>query len=146
MVSASLLDVNVLIASVDQGHVAYKTAHAWLRESAGRHWATCPLTQAGFVRIISNRGFHERAVSVAEALELLAAITRRPGHRFWPMDITFSEAVQPFHERLYGHRQVTDGYLLGLAIKNKGRLVTLDRGIEVLAGEGHRQHVAVLEG
>jgi uncharacterized protein len=62
------------------------------------------------------------------------------------MDITFSEAVQPFQERLFGHRQVTDAYLLGLAIKNKGRLVTLDRGIEVLAGEGHGQHVTVLEG
>ena len=71
MVSASLLDVNVLIASVDEGHVAYKTVHAWLRESAGRHWATCPLTQAGFVRIISNRRFHEQAVNVAEAFELL---------------------------------------------------------------------------
>ena len=146
MVSASLLDVNVLIASVDEGHVAYKTVHAWLRESAGRHWATCPLTQAGFVRIISNRRFHEQAVNVAEAFELLTAITQRPGHRFWPMDITFSEAVQPFQERLFGHRQVTDAYLLGLAIKNKGRLVTLDRGIEVLAGEGYRQHVTVLAG
>jgi uncharacterized protein len=146
VVSASLLDVNILIASVDEGHVAYKRVHAWLGESAGRHWASCPLTQAGFVRIISNRGFHERPVSVSESFELLAAITERPGHRFWPIDITFSEAVQPFRERLFGHRQVTDAYLLGLAIKNKGRLVTLDRGIEVLAGESYRQYVTVLEG
>jgi uncharacterized protein len=146
VVSASLLDVNILIASVDEGHVAYKKVHAWLRESAGRHWASCPLTQAGFVRIISNRGFHERALSVSESVELLAAITRLPGHRFWPMDITFSEAVQPFGERLFGHRQVTDAYLLGLTIKNKGRLVTLDRGIEALAGESYRQYVTVLEG
>ena len=146
MVSASLLDVNILIASVDEGHVAYKKVHAWLRESAGKHWASCPLTQAGFVRIISNRGFHERAVSVSESCELLAAITERPDHRFWPMDITFSEAVQPFRERLFGHRQVTDAYLLGLVIKNKGRLVTLDRGIEVLAGESCRQYVTLLKG
>jgi toxin-antitoxin system PIN domain toxin len=146
VVSASLLDVNVLIASVDEGHVAYKTVHAWLRESAERHWATCPLTQAGFVRIISNRRFHEQAVTVAEAFELLAAITQRPGHRFWPIDITLAEAVQPLQERLFGHRQVTDAYLLGLAIRNKGRVVTLDRGIETLAGESYRQHVTVLEG
>jgi uncharacterized protein len=145
VVSASLLDVNVLIASVDIEHVAYKTVHAWLRESAGGLWATCPLTQAGFVRIISNRRFHELAVSVAEAFELLTAITQRPGHRFWPMDISLAEAVQPFQERLFGHRQVTDAYLLGLAIRNKGRVVTLDRGIEALAGESYRQHVTVLE-
>ncbi len=62
------------------------------------------------------------------------------------MDISLAEAVQPFRERLFGHRQVTDAYLLGLAIKNKGRLVTLDRGIEVLAGESYRQYVTVLEG
>ena len=61
-------------------------------------------------------------VSVAQAFELLKAIMERPGHRFWPMDITLSEAVQPFQNRLVGHRQVTDAYLLGLAIKNKGRL------------------------
>jgi uncharacterized protein len=144
VVSASLLDVNVLIASVDEGHVAYKIVHAWLYESAGRHWATCPLTQAGFVRVISNRRFHEQAVSVGEAFELLTAITRRPGHRFWPMDFSLAEAVQPFLERLFGHQQVTDAYLLGLSIKNKGRLVTLDRGIEALAGSEFAQYVTVL--
>lgn len=146
MSGGSLLDVNVLIASVDEGHVAYKAVHAWLHDLAGRHWATCPLTQAGFVRIISNLQFHEHPVKLANAFQLLTAITQRPGHRFWPMDIGLAEAVQPFRERLFGHRQVTDAYLLGLAIKNKGRLITLDRGIEVLAGEGYRQHVTVLEG
>jgi len=141
-----LLDVNVLIASVYEWHVAHERAYGWWREAAGKPWATCPLTQAGFVRIISNRRFHEHPVNVPEALELLAAVTQRPGHRFWPMEITLAEAVQPFQERLFGHHQVTDAYLLGLAIRNQGRLVTLDRGIEVLVGEGHRQHVTVLEG
>jgi toxin-antitoxin system PIN domain toxin len=131
---------------VDEGHVAYKAVRAWLHHSAGKHWATCPLTQAGFVRIISSLQFHEQPISVAQAFELLRAITERPGHRFWPMDITLAEAVKPFRERLFGHRQVTDAYLLGLAIKNKGRLVTLDPGIETLAGEAYRQHVTVLQG
>ena len=143
--SVSLLDVNVLIASVYEWHVAHDIAYAWWLESGGRKWATCPLTQAGFVRIVSNASFHPQRADVAEALQLLSDITERSGHRFWPMDITFSEAVQPFQERLFGHRQVTDAYLLGLTIKNKGRLVTLDRGIEVLAGESYRQHVTVLE-
>ena len=144
MSGGSLLDVNVLIASVDEGHVGYKAVHTWLHDSAGRHWATCPLTQAGFVRIISNLQFHERPVKLSEAFHLLTTMTQRPGHRFWPADITLAEAVQPFRERLFGHRQVTDAYLLGLAIKNKGRLVTLDQGIEALAGEEFRQHLTIL--
>ena len=144
MSGGSLLDVNILVASVDVEHVAYKTVHAWLRDLAGRHWATCPLTQAAFVRIISNRQFHENSVRLSEAFQLLTEITQRPGHRFWPMDISFFEAVRAFRERLVGHRQVTDAYLLGLAIRNKGRLVTLERGIETLAGESYRQHVTVL--
>jgi len=146
VVSASLLDVNVLIASAYEWHVAHDRAYGWWRRSGGQPWATCALTQAGFVRIIANRQFHEQPVSVIQAVELLKAIMERPGHRFWPMDITLSEAVQPFQKRLVGHRQVTDAYLLGLAIKNKGRIVTLDRGIEAMAGESYRQHVTVLEG
>jgi toxin-antitoxin system PIN domain toxin len=144
VVTASLLDVNVLIASVYEWHVAHEKAEAWWQQSGGKPWATCPLTDAGFVRIISNRQFHEQPVNLAEAFDLLTAITQRPGHRFWPLDITLSEAAEPFRDRFISHRQVTDAYLLGLAIKNHGRLVTLDRGIEVLAGEDYRRHVTVL--
>ncbi|MGC2108680.1 MAG: TA system VapC family ribonuclease toxin [Candidatus Korobacteraceae bacterium] len=140
-----MLDVNVLLASSDEGHVAYNRIHAWLHESAGEPWATCPLTQAGFVRIISNPSFHPRPVNVTEGLELLSAITQRPGHRFWAMDISLMEAVQPFQERLFGHRQLSDAYLLGLAIKNKGRLVTLNRGIRELAGSAFADRVLVLQ-
>lgn len=145
MSMASLFDVNVLIASADERHAAHKSVHLWLNETAGKPWATCPLTQAAFVRIISQPHFHERPVSVREACELLAAITQRPGHRFWPMDIDLVEAVAPIQEKLFGHRQITDAYLLGLAIQNKGRLVTLDRGIETLAGREFAQHLTVLE-
>jgi predicted nucleic acid-binding protein len=83
-------------------------------------------------------------VKSVEALRMLSSITVRPGYRFWPMDISFTEAVQPFQERPFGHQQVTDAYLLGLAIKNKGRLVTLDSGIEALAGREFAQYVTLL--
>lgn len=134
----------MLIASLDEGHVAYRKVHAWLDESAGKPWATCPLTEAGLVRIISTPNFHPNRVRVAEALQILAEIRQRPGHRFWPMDIALLEALQPFRGKLFGHRQVTDAYLLGLAIKNQGRLVTLDSGIEGLAGREFAQHVKLL--
>lgn len=139
-----LLDVNVLIASAYEWHVAHKKAHAWWQRSAGKPWATCALTQAGFVRIISNPGFPPHPVSVAEALELLTGLTQRPGHRFWPIDVNLGEAVYPFVERLFGHRQVTDAYLLGLAIGHQGRLVTLDNGFLALAGREFQDYVLLL--
>ncbi len=142
---ATLLDVNVLVASVYEWHVAHGLVHAWWKESEGKPWATCPLTQAGLVRIISNPGFPPDPVNVAEALQLLTDITHRPGHSFWPMDISFAEAVQPFRDRLFGHRQVTDAYLLGLAIRNKGKLATLDRAIRAMAGREFAQYVTVLD-
>ena len=142
--SAALLDVNVLVASVDEEHVAYRRVHAWLREAAGKTWATCALTQSGFVRIVSNPAFHRHAVRVTEALDMLRGITGRPGHRFWTMDVPFTDGLQPFQERLVGHQQITDAYLLGLAIKNRGHLVTLDRGIEALAGSKLAHYITVL--
>jgi uncharacterized protein len=144
LVGTSLLDINVLLASVDQDHVDHRRVHSWLEQQGSKSWATCPLTQAGFVRIISTPGFHPNRVSVAEALQMLADITKRPGHHFWPINIGLSEAVQPFEEKLFGHRQVTDAYLLGLAIGNKGRLVTLDRGVAALAGHEFAQHAILL--
>jgi len=143
-VTVALLDVSVLVASIDEGHVAYKKVHAWLRESGGKPWATCPLTEAGFVRIIANPIFHPEKTRLVDALALLANMTLRPGHRFWPVNIGFAEAVEPFQEKLVGHQQVADAYLLGLAIKNKGRLITLDSGIETLAGKEFAHYVTLL--
>jgi len=142
---ASLLDVNVLVASVYEWHSSHKQAHAWWRQSSGRPWASCSLTEAGFVRIISSRSFHQNPVAVGEAIQLLAELTQRPGHRFWPMDINLQDTVQPFEKRLVGHQQVTDAYLLGLAVQNRGQLVTLDRGIEALAGSEFGKHLLVLD-
>jgi uncharacterized protein len=145
VVTPVLLDVSVLIALADEKHVAYRKVHKWFLGLDGRLWATCALTVAGFVRITSNPRFFQPRLDVWEAIELLARLTALPGHRFWAMDITLAEAVQPFQDRLVGHRQVTDGYLLGLAIKNKGHLATLDRAIEALAGPAFEQHLIVLQ-
>ncbi len=141
--SASLLDVNVLIALAYEWHVNHSLVQGWFRQSAAA-WATCPVTESGFVRIACNPGAIRQSVKTVEALRMLSTITVSPGYRFWPADISFAEAVQPFQERLVGHLQVTDAYLLGLAIKNKGRLVTLDSGIEALAGREFAQYVTLL--
>ncbi len=140
-----LLDVNVLIALVRETHIGHAKVKPWFDGTGRKHWATCPVTESGFVRVASNRQLSIHPVDVSEALDMLTIMVRAPGHHFWPADIAFPEAVEPFKERLVGHRQVTDAYLLGLAIKNKGRLVTLDRGIEALAGSEFAQYVTMLE-
>ena len=143
--SPFLLDVNVLIALVREDHVAHRTVKRWFQQSGAKHWITCPLTEASFVRIVSNPKFSHPSVDISEALEMLNIVNKLPGHRFWPMDMGFLDAVDPFIERLFGHQQVSDAYLLGMAVQKKGKLVTLDRAIQALAGSEFRDHVMVLE-
>ncbi len=142
--SGYLLDVNVLIALLHEEHVAHRKARRWFEESKDKGWATCALTQAGFVRISSNPRFSDHPPDIREALAMLSVITRLPTHRFWPIDFDLQEAIAHFQDRLYGYRQLTDAYLLALAIKNRGHLVTLDRGIEALAGTEFAHYVTVL--
>ncbi len=124
-----LLDVNMLIALAWPSHVHHREAQDWFRRHARAGWATCPLTQCGFVRISSNPRIIPEAVPPPQALALLREVVAHPHHRFWPDDIGLSEAPT---ELLMGHRQVTDAYLLGLALRNHGRLVTLDAGVASL--------------
>jgi toxin-antitoxin system PIN domain toxin len=141
-----LLDVNVLIALFWPDHESHERVLRWFVRNAIRGWATCPLTQAAFVRISSNPAFSAHAVSPPEALRLLRTNLKHPGHRFWRDEIGFGEAVDRFEERLVGHRQITDAYLLGLALFNKGKLVTLDESVMTLLPEGspHRSGVEII--
>lgn len=127
-----LLDVNALIALMWPAHESHSIVQNWFGGSAARRWATCPFTQAAFVRIVSNPAFSADAVAPDEARDILSANTQLKGHYFWTNDISYADAVEPFHERVVGHRQITDAYLLGLAIHNKGRLATMDRAIASL--------------
>ena len=127
--SRFLLDVNVLIALLWPPHEAHARAQRWFAHNADQGWATCAMTQAGFVRIVSNPAFSRRAVSPRDALEVLSGSLQHPAHRFWTEDIEVTEALAHFGRRLLGHQQVTDAYLLGLAIHKKGRLATLDSSI-----------------
>jgi toxin-antitoxin system PIN domain toxin len=124
-----LLDVNVLIALMWPAHEGHRQVKHWFRQHAEGGWATCPFTQAAFVRIVSNPAFSRDAVEPKEAVGILEANLKHPHHRFWTADLSFLRAVQPFAGRLVGHKQVTDAYLLGLALHKKGKLVSLDRGI-----------------
>jgi toxin-antitoxin system PIN domain toxin len=130
-----LLDVNVLIAMTWPTHRDHEKALEWLAHHAREGWATCPLTQTSFVRILSNPAFSANALTPTDALTVLQANLAHPAHRFWADELSLIDSLEPFAQKLEGHQQVTDAYLLGLAIHKKGKLVTMDRGVRTLLPE-----------
>lgn len=127
-----LLDTNVLIALLWPSHAQHDRAMKWFARHRGKGWATCPLTEAGFVRIVSNPAFSRDAVAPREAIGVLAANKAAKDYTFWPDDLSFVDAVAFAGARLVGHQQATDAYLLGLALRRGGILATLDERITAL--------------
>jgi uncharacterized protein len=144
-VTAWLLDVNVLVARFWKPHTHHQIARAWMAQHEHEGWATCPITQAGFVRTVSNPGFSENAPRPAEAIHWLAETLRAdPNHRFWADDLSVSAACSETASRLAGHKQLTDAYLLGLAKHNEARFLTLDRRTLVLAPDRSHARAALV--
>ncbi len=132
--SVYLLDINLLVALLWTNHEQHGAAIDWFRAQRALEWATCPVTQAGFVRISSNLRIFPDAPSPANALKILEENLRHPRHRFWQDDVSYAEAVAPFGDGLKGCQQVTDAYLFGLAIHYGGTLATFDAAIAALVG------------
>ena len=132
MSTVSLLDVNVLIAMTWPSHEAHGKVQRWLSQKGHEPWSSCPITQTSFVRILCNPGFSRHALTATDANTLLQSNLKHPGHQFWEDGIPLHDALHLVEGKLAGHQQVTDAYLLGLAIHKKGRLVTLDRRLSAL--------------
>lgn len=132
----SLLDVNVLVALAWPNHIHHARAHAWFASARPRGWATCPLTQSGFVRVSANSAAVPDARSPREATALLRRIVELPGHVFWTDDTAATEDVNQTFARVVGYRQVTDAHLLSLAMRRGGRLATFDLEIRDLVPKG----------
>ena len=137
-----LLDVNILISLLDPDHVHYRKVRRWL-VGVNQPWGTCPFTEAGFFRIATDPRAGQ--FSVKEACEALQLLSEHSRFRFWPITASWATLAAPFMNQIFGHKQITDAYLLGLAVKEKGVLVTLDRGIRHMAGERYAGNVLVLE-
>jgi toxin-antitoxin system PIN domain toxin len=135
----SLLDVNILIALVWPTHPSHGAAEQWFARHAKEGWATCPMTQAGFVRVLSSPAFSPYGPTTKQAQQKLGENVRHPAHRFWPDSLQVPEALAMLGIELVGHRQVTDAYLLGLALHNKGRFVTLDKSVAALLPDGAKR-------
>lgn len=131
-----LPDVNVLVALAWPNHVHHERARAWFEESHRRGWATCPVTESGFVRVSSNRKVVPEARRPGEAILLLREMTSLRGHVFWADDTSIARSRWIAAERLVGHGQVTDAHLVALCLERKGRLVTFDGGVADVLPKG----------
>ncbi|WP_293372724.1 TA system VapC family ribonuclease toxin [Nevskia sp.] len=127
----ALLDVNVLLAIGWRNHTQHRIARQWLDDREEAPWATCPMTECGFIRIAANPRLSAGAGDVGSALAVLSSLRERNGHQFWSADI--SPIKVPLMAKLQGHNQVTDSYLLALAIHRDGVLVSFDRGLAASA-------------
>ena len=145
MIRRALLDVNVLIALLEPGHEFFQRAQEWFRTSHKDNWGVCPITEIGFIRITTNPSFYPGPRTHEQATFILAELANRPGYRYWPLTENWTALTAPFAARIAGHLQVTDAYLLGMAIKENGVLVTFDRGIKYLAGDEFRRNLIILD-
>jgi toxin-antitoxin system PIN domain toxin len=136
-VNGYLLDTNFLIALFWPSHDRHAAAARWFARHRRRGWVTCPVTEAGFVRIVSNPAFSRDAVQPREAIAVLSANTGAGDHSFWEDSLSIERAVEYAGPRLLGHQQVTDAYLLGLAMHRQGILATLDHGVSALLGKNN---------
>ena len=128
-----LLDVNLLLAWLWPPHEFHRPILEWVTQHAGEPWATCPLTELGFLHIICSPALSSLTPTIAEARSLLEE-QKGPdsGHKFWAADLSCQDTGDDFLQKLTGHKQITDAYLLSLAVKNNGILVTRDRRIRFL--------------
>lgn len=139
----ALLDVNVLIALLDVDHVHHVQARTWLSANVRTGWASCPITQNGCVRVMSQPNY-PGARPIGAVIERLAAATATREHAFWPNDLSILDPERIDHGRLHGPRQVTDLYLLALAVQNGGRFASFDRALPISAVRGAKAKHLVL--
>lgn len=139
-----LLEVNVLLALAWANHVHHEAATSWFSEARRDGWATCAVTEIGFVRVSCVPSVVDRKVTVSEAVDTLARLCRRETHSFWSMNRSVTELPSEILTRIQGYRQITDAALLGLARERRGRVATFDAGLANLQPAGRRPSVFLI--
>ncbi|MFO1294498.1 MAG: TA system VapC family ribonuclease toxin [Rubrivivax sp.] len=141
----TLLDVNVLIALLDDAHVFSRRANEWL-DAAPRRIATCPIVENGVIRIMSAPAYSAMHRATPEQVaDGLKAMAQGLDHEFWPDEVSLLDDTRVDFSRLHGHRQITDAYLLALAVRRGGALASFDAGVPLSAVRGAaRKHLLAL--
>jgi toxin-antitoxin system PIN domain toxin len=142
----ALFDVNVLIALLDADHIGHNAATSWFATHIEHGWASCPITENGTARIMATTGY-PNPLPLAAILQRLAIAKATEHHRFWPDDVSLTDGEIFNHAELLGPKQITDRYLLALAVRNNGRFVTFDQAIRPTAVVGaSADHMVQLRG
>ena len=128
----ALLDVNVLIALLDSDHTLHEDAMNWFSRHAREGWASCPITQNGCVRIMSNPSY-PNALPIPAVMKHLADACEDKVHEFWSDEVSLLDPEVVDSTRIHGPKQITDIYLLALAVEHEGRIVTFDTGVSLAA-------------
>lgn len=134
--------MNVFVALLAENHIHHRLVTGWFNATPHLRWALCPFTEAGFLR--NATAPRPGQITMREATAVLAKMTEHPGFEYLPVTSNWQTLSAPFSSRLYGTKQVTDAYLLGLAIQHNLILVTLDRAILHLAGKDNGKYVLLL--
>ena len=132
------------IALVDPAHALHDAAHVWFAQQGRVSWAPCPITENGLLRIVGNPRYPNSPGSTAAVMPALASVTGLPGHEYWPDDVRLMNATQLDTDRLLGHGQVTDSYLLALAVAHGGKLASFDRRLVPDAERGGRDALLLI--
>ena len=140
----ALPDVNVLIALAWPNHVHHAAARRWFEACRRDGWATCPLTEAGFVRVSCNPSVVRHTVTPLDAIGVLERLTRLESHIFWPLDQSIIHLPETIGVRIQGYRQISDAVLLAAAMQRNGQLATLDGGLKGLVAERDRSFLHVI--
>ena len=141
-----LLDVNLLIALIDPTHAGHDSAHDWFAATGALSWATCPFTERGVLRIVSDPAYPNAVGAPAEVAPILAALRSTPGHIFWPDDISLIGNDMVDAGQLAGPGEIADCSLLALAVSHGGQLATMDRRLSAAAVQGGTAALHVIEG
>ena len=134
--NTALLDVNVLVALFDPGHVHHEAAHRWLASHSRQRWATCPVTVNGCIRVLSHPSYPTVRATPDDVISHLRTLCAKPAHEFWPDDISLLDEARCRPSKIRHANQLTDVYLLALTVSRKGKLVTFDRSISLEAVPG----------
>ena len=141
-----LLDVNVLIALIDPSHVGHEAAHGWFDRFGSAAWATCPITENGVLRIVGHPKYPNSAGSPATVAPIILRLRALPGHVFWSDDLSLVGSELINIDQVATPGQVTDTYLLALAIAKGGQLATFDRKLSTRAVRRGKAGLHIIDG
>jgi uncharacterized protein len=141
-----LLDVNILMALLDAGHEHHEIAHDWFARIGSAYWATCPITENGVIRIMAQPRYPKGLAQPAAVASHLEKACQQSNHIFWPDDLSLLDSSYVESRKISSHKQVTDTYLLALAVKHGGQFATFDRRLVTTAVKGGAAALHIIGG